>query len=148
VTNGRAFLSEGAFVWSNFPFGPPDHPGRPGPAPHVAYCLGVRRHGGAERALLAYTSSGPWRPVGETVPLGVINFDTPSAAQLNQRQFHLDLRCLARVPLTPPWFPLMASSSRGILAWADGPLKDRIAGVAAELVRRGVRHIVIRGVLD
>jgi hypothetical protein len=48
--------------------------------------------------ILTYASSGPWRPAGLTLPLGIIEFDRAAAAVLNQKPFYRDLRVLARIP--------------------------------------------------
>jgi hypothetical protein len=98
-------ISAGAFVLTNFPFGPPHRPDEPGPTPHIAYCLGYRDGVLPIQLMLAYTSSGMWRGWPRRLPHGVIEFDTQAAHALNQSPFHLDLRCLARVPLLPAWSP-------------------------------------------
>lgn len=139
-------IAEGAFVLTNFPFGPPNHPDRPGPVPHIAYCLGVQTTRRGPELILAYTSSGPWRPPGQTLPVGVIEFDRSAAAVLNQKPFHLDLRVLARVPPHSSWLPRLNSPNAGIIAWADRALRDRINDAAEQLARRHPEVIQIRGV--
>jgi hypothetical protein len=87
--------------------------------PHIAYVLGHRAGRQGVQMLLAYTSSGRWRGAGPAVPVGVIKFDAAAAQRMNQRAFHLDLRCLARMLLTPPWFPRLRKAEQGVVAVAD-----------------------------
>jgi hypothetical protein len=65
---------------------------------------------------------------------------------LSQRPFHIDLRCLARVPLTIAWFPDLDQAGRGVVAMAGQRLRDRIMTVAESLAARHSRLIEIRGV--
>jgi hypothetical protein len=139
-------IREGAFILTNFPFGPPDRPDQPGPLPHIAYCLGVRSIGRGSELILAYTSSGPWRPPGRTLPLGIIEFDRAAARALNQIPFHLDLRVLARVPPVAAWLPRLNTPGFGIIAWADAATRDRIAAEASRLAARRPEVIEVRGV--
>ncbi|HEY4172481.1 MAG TPA: hypothetical protein VGM42_05590 [Rhodopila sp.] len=139
-------IAEGAFVLTNFPFGPPNRPDQPGPVPHIAYCLGVQTSGRGPELILAYTSSGPWRPPGRTVPVGVIEFDRAAASLVNQKPFHLDLRVLARIPLSPSWLPRLNTPDHGIVARADRALRDRINAAAERLVRRRPEVIQVRGI--
>lgn len=96
--------------------------------------------------VLAYTSSGRWRGGGDRIPAGVIEFDAAAAARLNQRQFCLDLRVLARVTPVLEWFPHFAAPDQGILAWADPVLRDRIARELTTLARRSPQVIQMRGI--
>jgi hypothetical protein len=139
-------IGEGAFVVTNFPFGPPDPPDQPGPVPHIAYCLGVRQSTQGPELLLAYTSSGPWRPGGHSIPVGVIEFDRSAARAVNQVPFHLDLRVLARVPPSARWLPRLDTTGGGIVAMADSALRDRIAAEARRLANRHPDVIEVRGV--
>jgi hypothetical protein len=137
----------GAFVLTNFPFGSPDRPDQPDPMPHIAYCPGVQRTRRGLELILAYSSSGPWRPPGHTLPTGVIEFDRSAARALNQVPFHLDLRVLARVPPLPAWLPRIDAPDSGIVAWADPALRERIADVAEQLVRHRPELIQLQGSL-
>ena len=96
--------------------------------------------------MLADTSSVQHRWGTECVPLGVIAFDAKAAAAVNQRPFHIDLRCLARVPMSAAWFPRLAHGDPGIVAWADRALQARINDVLFELARRSPGHIEVRGI--
>jgi hypothetical protein len=139
-------FSEGTFVWTHFPFGPPNRPDIPGPVRHIAYVLASRGDRASAQLLLAYTSSGPWRGAVARRPLGIIEFDEGAAQGLNQRPFHIDLRCLARVPPTTAWFPDLASPNRGVVAVAGVRVRDRILRAAELLAARSPRLIEIRGV--
>jgi hypothetical protein len=141
----REPFPSGAFVWTNFPFGPPDRPDVPGPKRHVAYVLGAQEVGRGLQMLLAYTSSGAWQGQRATPPLGVLNFDAAEAKALNQHAFHLDLRCLARVPPTSAWFPELEAETRGIISIAGSRLQARILKVASDLAARSPELIEIRG---
>ena len=139
---------EGEFVWTNFPFGPPNHdPAVPGPSPHITYVLG-HRVGAITVIMLAYTSSGLWRGTGGAKPIGVLDFDRQKAARLNQKPFHIDLRCLARVALNDAWFPHLSQPDRGVVALADHATRNRITTEAARLAKAatGTTMIEVRGV--
>ena len=139
-------IREGAFVLTNFPFGPPDPPDRPGPVQHIAYCLGIRQTSQGLELLLAYTSSGPWRAGGRNLPVGVIEFDHAAARAVNQIPFHLDLRVLARVPMSTNWLPRLGSPGGGVVATADPSLREMIAGEARRLASRHADVIEVRGI--
>jgi hypothetical protein len=139
-------IREGAFVLTNFPFGPPNRSDQHCPVPHIAYCLCVRNTSNGPELILAYTSSGPWRSPGQAVPIGVIEFDRTAAQALNQRPFHLDLRVLARVPPLPAWLPYLDERYSGIIAWAGHDLCNRINAVAEQLARRRPEVIQVRGI--
>jgi len=139
-------IRTGAFVLTNFPFGPPHRRDVRGPTPHIAYCLGFRSEAAPVQLMLAYTSSAQRRWGTERVSLGVIEFDAAAAAVLSQRPFHIDLRCLARVALSAAWFPRLDRTDRGVVAWADRVLQTRVTEVLFELARRSPGHIEIRGI--
>jgi hypothetical protein len=134
----------GAFIWCRFPFGPPERPDRPGPARHIAYVLATADRGAV--ALLAYTSSGRWRPATRTLPAGVIEFNAEAAGAVGQKPFHLDLRCLARVPITPEWFPDLDLPSRGTVGVAGKRLQNAIQAEARRLAERSPHIIEVRGI--
>jgi len=137
-------ISEGAFLWTNFPFGPPHRTDIPGPVRHIAYVLGSRGEGAAVQLILAYTSSGPWRGTAPRPPIGIIEFDEAAARQLNQRAFHIDLRCLARAPLTGAWFPDLTGPGRAVVAVATERVRQRILTAAEQLWARSPQLIEIR----
>jgi len=138
-------IADGSFVWTLFPFGPPHRPDRPRPTRHIAYVLAQNSARRPAQLLLAYTSSGPWRSAAPAVPLGVIEFGAAEAKALGQRPFHIDLRCLAQVPLTEAWFPDLAQPDRGVVAVAGARLQGRIQRVLDELVERNRHLIEMRG---
>ena len=140
-------IREGAFVLTNFPFGPPNRPDVPGPSPHIAYCLGFQNSDRGPLLMLAYTSSGRWRPSERGLPFGVIQFDHGAARELNQVPFHLDLRVLAWVPESLEWLPRLDRPDHGIIASADRQLRERIAELAIQMARRRPEVIEIRGLV-
>jgi hypothetical protein len=109
-----------------FPFGPPDPPDQPGPVRHVAYVLATNSRPKVPMLLLAYTSSGPWRGAAGRLPLGVMEFEAAAARTVGQKPFHLDLRCLAQVPLTKRWFPDLERPNQGIVGTASARMQERI----------------------
>jgi hypothetical protein len=128
-----------------FPFGPPDPPDRPGPARHVAYVLATDSKPRVPMLLLAYTSSGLWRGSPGPLPAGVLEFDAVAARAVGQKPFHLDLRCLAQVPLAENWFPDLARAGHGIVGRAGARLSERIDALMSELVTRSRDLIEMRG---
>lgn len=138
-------IPDGAFVWTMFPFGPPDPPDRLGPARHIAYVLATDSRPKSPVLLLAYTSSGPWRGASGRLPPGVMEFDAAAARVLGQRPFHLDLRCLAQVPLSERWFPDLAQPGHGVVGQAGARLRGRIDAALTGLVARSRDLIEIRG---
>jgi hypothetical protein len=134
-------IADGSFVWTLFPFGPPHRPELPGPARHIAYVLAQTTRQRPAQLLLAYTSSGPWRGASSAPPLGVIEFSAADAKALRQRPFHIDLRCLAQVPLTSAWFPDLGQPDHGVVAVAGARLQARIQRIFDQLVARS-RHLI------
>lgn len=126
---------------------PPEARTRPGPCAHIAYCLGSRSEGDRMiEIMLAYTSSGSWRGTTPRRPLGIIEFNAAEAAKLNQRPFHIDLRCLARVPPSPDWFPDWNTPSRGVIAVAGEAVRKRVLREAERLAKSSPEIAEIRGV--
>jgi hypothetical protein len=119
-------IVEGAFVKTLFPTN--EHPRRPG---HLCYCRGVAR----PIVLVAYTSSQPW-PAGMPLPPGVRIFDREAAAAIRQRPFVLHLNRIAKLPLTPAWFPEIATPSQGVIAVAPAVLRDELLLASIDLARR------------
>ena len=95
--------------------------------------------------LLAYTSSGPWRGATGRLPLGVIEFGDAAARAVGQKPFHIDLRCLAQVPLAKRWFPDLSQTGSGIIGTAGARLRERIDVMLSDLVTRNRDLIEIRG---
>jgi len=128
-----------------FPFGPPEPPDRPGPVRHIAYVLATDSKPKVPMLLLAYTSSGPWRGAAARLPLGVIEFDDAAARAVGQKPFHIDLRCLAQVPLAKHWFPDLGQTGSGIIGTAAARLRERIDVMLSDLVTRNRALIEMRG---
>jgi hypothetical protein len=143
-------IGAGTFVLTNCPFGPPNRPDVPGPVPHIAYCLGFRADVVPIQLMLAHTNSGMSRRGTRQLPHGVIEFDETAARVLNQSPFHLDLRCLARVPLSRDWLPRLtdARHRHGIVAWAGPDLPRRINQLMIGVAKPSPDNIEIRGVPD
>jgi hypothetical protein len=95
--------------------------------------------------LLAYTSSGPWRGAAPRLPLGVIEFEDAAARAVGQKPFHIDLRCLAQVPLADRWFPDLNCTGFGILGTVGARLRARIDVMLSDLVTRNRDLIEMRG---
>jgi hypothetical protein len=121
-------IAEGAFVKTPFPTS--ERPRRPGPL-HICYCLAVSR----PIVIVAYSSSQSW-PSATPLPHGVRIFGTSEAARLSQRPFVLYLNRLARLPLTPQWFPELETISQGVVAVAPTVLRDQLLKTMTELARR------------
>lgn len=86
-------------------------------------------------ALIAYTTSQPWRH--EALPPGVFVIDQSIAASFGQgRAFVLDLRRLAFVPLTALWFPRLGRPDRGVQGRAALQWQRRFKQVADDLLSR------------
>lgn len=142
---GQSTIADGSFVWTLFPFGPPDPPDRPGPVRRIAFVLAIDTKPSIPQLLLAYTSSGTWRGSADAVPQGVINFSEADAKAVGQKPFHMDLRCLAQVPLTSAWFPDLAQPGNGVVGVAAARLQARIEKMLQELVMRNRDLIQMRG---
>jgi hypothetical protein len=99
----------------------------------------------ARRLLLAYTSSRPWRSGVQQLPPGLIEFDAVAAHAVGQRPFHLDLRCLARLPLTDAWFPGLMHPGHGVVGTASARLRETIDATMLALAMRSRDLIEMRG---
>jgi hypothetical protein len=112
---------------------------------HIAFVLAIDTKPSTPQLLLAYTSSGAWRGSTDAVPQGVINFSEAEAKAVGQKPFHMDLRCLAQVPLNSAWFPDLAKPDRGVVGVAGARLQVRIEKMLQELVMRNRSLIELRG---
>ena len=121
-------IAEGAFVKTLFPT--IEQPRRPGLL-HICYCLAVAR----PMAIVAYSSSRAW-PSDAKRPQGIRSFGTSEAARLKQRPFVLYLNRIARLPLTPQWFPELSMPAQGVVAVADPALREELLSAMKELVER------------
>jgi hypothetical protein len=92
------------FVLCNFPFR--EYRG-PGPSPHIVLCAATGREGDARFAIVFYTTAqtdyqGAWRP------RQYLFVSKARAMELGQKvAFHVDASPIARLPLTPDYFPGM-----------------------------------------
>jgi hypothetical protein len=69
------------------------------------------------------------------------------AKALNQSPpFILRLDVLAKLPLTPAWFPDSGRADQGVIAVTPPRLQDQITDLAMNLVRRRRALIQMRGV--
>jgi hypothetical protein len=128
----------GAFVRVLFPT--PERPRQPGLL-HIGYVLGST----ATEVMIAYTTSQPW-PDTVPLPAGARVFDAAEAKALNQsRPFILRLDVLAKLPLTPFWFPDIGQTDQGVIAVAPARLQEQITDLAMNLVRRRRALIQMRG---
>jgi hypothetical protein len=135
----------GAFVRVLFPTR--EKPRQPGLL-HIGYMLVVT----ATEAMVAYTTSQPW-PAAVPLPAGARVFSSEEALRLNQsRAFLLRLDVLARLPLTPIWFPDLnrgaPDPNRGaneVIAVAPAPLQAELAKFAINLARRRRELVQMRG---
>ncbi len=112
---------------------------------HIAFVLAVDTKPATPQLLLAYTSSGAWRGSADAVPQGVINFGEREAKAVGQKPFHMDLRCLAQVPLNAAWFPDLAQPGHGVVGVAGARLQVRIEKMLQEMVTRNRNPIEMRG---
>jgi len=135
----------GAFVRILFPTR--EKPRQPGLL-RIGYMLVAT----ATEAMVAYTTSQPW-PAAVPLPAGARVFSSEEALRLNQsRAFLLRLDVLARLPLTPIWFPDLSRGApnlnRGVnevIAVASAPLQAELAKFAMNLARRRQELVQVRG---
>lgn len=109
---------------------------RPGPR-HIGYTLHVEmRADGRFGAILAYTTTSGLDFPGR-MPAGVLAFTAAAAEALGQRKpFRLDLRRLAWLPVTPAWFPDLATPTRGVTGRAPRDLRRDIQAAFDAMARR------------
>jgi hypothetical protein len=101
-------LRRGDYVLCNFPF---RESGGPGPSPHVVLCAATGREGDASFAIVFYTTSQIDYP-GTRRPRQYLLVDHARAIELGQKTaFQVDASRIARLPLTPDYFPEMAGTT-------------------------------------
>jgi hypothetical protein len=128
----------GAFVRVLFPTR--EKPRQPGLL-HIGYVLVVT----ATEAMVAYTTSQPW-PAAVPLPAGARVFSPDEALRLNQsRAFLLRLDVLARLPLTPIWFPDLNRDANQVIAVAPALLQAELVKFATNLARRRRELMQMRG---
>src|SRR5947209_8462761 len=100
-------LRRGDYVLCNFPF---RESSGPGPSPHLVLCAATGRKADIEFAIVFYTTSQT-NYQGARRPRQYLFVNTPKAVALGQKtEFHVDASRVARLPLTPDYFPEMTGS--------------------------------------
>ena len=95
-------MKPGDYVRCNFPF---REVRGPGPSPHIVLCLFAGRDRGIPVAIVAYTTTRV-EIQGRRRPRQHILVDAARAEELGQQKsFHVDVSRVARLPLTPDYFP-------------------------------------------
>jgi hypothetical protein len=95
-------IRRGDFVRCNFPFRESDGPG---PSPHIVLCAATGREANTMFAIVFYTTSQIEYP-GAKRPRQYLFVNESRAKELLQRKaFHVDASRVARLPLTPEYFP-------------------------------------------
>ena len=126
-------LRRGDYVLCNFPF---RKSSGPGPSPHVVLCAATGRVGGTNFALVFYTTS-QIDYQGAQRPRQYLLVSKARAEELGQKTaFHVDASRVARLPLTPEYFPEMAGDalpSRG----HDSAFVTRVEERLRELIAAG-----------
>jgi hypothetical protein len=74
-----------------------------------------------------------------------MEFDDAAARAVGQKPFHIDLCCLAQVPLAKRWFPDLSQTGFGIIGTAGARLRERIDVMLSDLVTRNRDLIEMRG---
>ena len=131
-------MQPGTFVRVLFPTR--EAPREPGVL-HIGYALIV----GGRDVVVAYSTSQPW-PSDTPLPAGARLFDAHEAARLNQsRAFLLRLDVLARLPMTPRWFPDIEQPHQGVIATAPPALQSELTRLAVNVARRRRELLQLRG---
>src|SRR5262249_50652436 len=106
----RSFVAD--FVVCNFPF---RESRGPGPTPHTVLCLGAGHSRNVRFAIVFYTTS-QIDYQGLRRPRQYLFVNETRAKQLHQRRaFHIDASRIARLPLTPEYFPQMTAGPLPVL---------------------------------
>ena len=123
------------FVWCQFPFS--EDPLQPGPKEHVGYVADVGQIGeNVHYTVMAlYTTTSQWK-AGENLPLGIIPVDLQSAGAMNQKQFVMDARRVAFIPLNAEFFPRIVTPGRGVIHTASNVFHSKVLGVLTQLSKR------------
>jgi hypothetical protein len=95
-------IPRGSLVLCNFPFRESDGPG---PSPHIVLCAATGRQGATKFAIVFYTTT-QIEYQGARRPRQYLFINESRAKALHQRKgFHVDASRVARLPLTPEYFP-------------------------------------------
>lgn len=107
-------LRRGDYVLCNFPF---RESTGPGPSPHIVLCAATGRSGNTSFAIVFYTASQTGYP-GLQRPRQYLFVSKARAVALGQKTaFVVDVSRIARLPLTPRYFPEMAGDA--IAVWGN-----------------------------
>jgi hypothetical protein len=126
-------LRRGDYVLCNFPF---RESGGPGPSPHVVLCAATGRQGGANFAIVFYTTSHTDYE-GARRPRQYLFVPKTRAIELGQKAaFHVDASRIARLPLTADYFPEMSGNAIPVCGH-DPDLVTRVEARLQELFANG-----------
>ena len=126
-------MRAGAYVRCNFPF---REATGPGPSPHIVFCLATGHIRNERFAIVVYTTTRTsFR--GNARPRQHLLVDESQATALGQmKSFHVDVSRVARLPISPEYFPDMRN---GIIPTfgADRSLVDAVVRRQRELIDAG-----------
>jgi hypothetical protein len=115
-----------------FPFS--EAPEAPGPRKHVAYIVDIVQRGNqAYVAAALYTTTSPR---SSPLPIGVIAIRDTNARKLNQRDFFIDARRIAYMPISTAFFPDLHHPGRGIQGEATKELHNKIETTLVKALKR------------
>jgi len=127
-------LRRGDDVLCNFPF---RESRGPGPSPHVVLCAATGRAGNASFAIVFYTTSQSDYH-GARRPRQYLFVSKARAMELGQKTaFQVDASRIARLPLTPDYFPEMTGNSIPVRGH-DPDFVTRVEGRLRELIASGL----------
>ena len=122
----------GQFVWCMFPFR--EAPDAPGPTRHIAYVVDIVQRGNRVYIAAAlYTTTSP-KP--SPLPVGVIAIRDANAKRLNQRDFFIDARRIAYMPIDAAFFPDFGRPGNGIQGETTKGLQDKIERTLVQVLNR------------
>ena len=123
-------LRRGDYVLCNFPF---RESSGPGPTAHIALCAATGRQGDTDFAIVFYTTSQT-EYHGERRPPQYLFVSEARAKELGQRSaFQVDASRVARLPLTPDYFPEIAGNTIRVRGH-DPDFVTRVEGRLRELI--------------
>jgi hypothetical protein len=126
-------LRRGDYVRCNFPF---RESRGPGPSPHVVLCAATGRTASASFAIVFYTTSRT-EYQGARRPRQYLFVNEAKAIELGQKTaFQIDASRIARLPLTPDYFPDMAETIIPVLG-NDAAFVARVEDRLTELIASG-----------
>jgi hypothetical protein len=127
-------MRRGDYVLCNFPFR--EFSG-PGPSPHIVLCAATGRAVGATFAIVFYTTSQT-DYTGTRRPRQYLFVNRIRALELGQKTaFHVDASRIARLPLTPDYFPEMTENSIPVCG-SDPAFVAKVEERVRELIAGGL----------